>query len=113
MSIRQYNAVAQPYIGLGHDGTDLPNPTTGEWTADYVRRLQFNASERQYEAIADAHNAAINTDREKLIGYRIAVRNEIENECRGTIQQLREQLAAEREAWQQAFEAAEAKIGKP
>ncbi len=35
-----------------------PKPT-GEWTADTVRRLEFDNTDRRYDAIADAHNAAL------------------------------------------------------
>ena len=38
--------------------SDQPKPT-GEWTADTVRRLEFDNSDRRYDAIAEAHNVAL------------------------------------------------------
>ena len=79
---------------------DQPKPT-GEWTPTHVHKLALPYDEILIDAcvnIADAHNAALDAEREKYL-----------NEARAWFdrdKQLREQLAAEREKrdyWEQAY----------
>jgi len=52
--------------------SDLPKPTTGEWTPRYVQSIcekvySDDLTPEQAKAIADAHNAALAAERENLI----------------------------------------------
>ena len=92
---------------------DQPKPA-GEWTADTVRRIEFINSDQRYDAIADAHNAAISAANEDTEKYRsnclywkeqLAAEQEksrrwqeVHDLALRREEQLREQLAAEREA---------------
>ncbi len=94
-------------------------PTTGEWTVELIWQNFSQSGILKIKKLSDAHNAALAAERdewivanrdlailvlklreqlaaerEKLVSYKIKVRNEIEEECRKTIQNLQSQIAA-------------------
>ncbi len=87
----------EPYIGLGYDGTDLPNPnpTTGEWTVNVIEGMHRAAGsdEEFYSDIANAHYAALAAMWAK---WQMAEK---------AFDEQRDQLAAERELLGQQIEA--------
>jgi hypothetical protein len=71
--------------------SDQPKPTTGEWTPESVRLLAV-VNTKGAEKIANAHNAALAAEREKVQKLQDQVARDAVN-----LVNLGQQLAAERE----------------
>jgi hypothetical protein len=80
-----------------------PKPATGEWTLQSISETLINGG---YQGLLDAHNAALAAEGEKRADWNVVIEDleraldahRVENRLSQiTMQQLRQQLAAERE----------------